>query len=288
MQKHDYSSHISEMIILQDPLFLTGHLNTPCSARPNTCHLAFRSKPKTPEMQQAFEVVGNCWLLRSHCWLLYTQSLFLLPDWIASAQNQVMWSMDTWTSPSSTFWKLQGTSWQFCFYRKLSHCSPCTKTTCSHYCTQCLWGLSIACGGSSLGQTRGSALAPIVSAWHQLQWPSGKSPYIKAVSDAFLSVVFIVAIFSHYITICIFDERTTTNSFALIPYIMIIKTSRHKNTIAIDLNPTIMLKCMQLTWGLSLIFTFLALSRPWSWRLNAYPNAVCLQLNFHRTSVMQQ
>lgn len=36
---------------------------------------------------------------------------------------------------------------------------------------------------------------------------------------------------------------------------MIIKTSRHKNTIAIDLNPTIILKCMQLTWGLSLIFT---------------------------------
>lgn len=150
VQKHDYISHSSEMIILQDPLVLTcplGHqycafLNTPCSARPNTCHLTFRSKPKTPEMQQAFEVVGNCWLLRSHCWLLYTQSLFLLPDWIASAQNHVVWSTETWTSPSSTFWKLQGTSWRFCFYRKLSPCSPCNRTTCSHYCTQCLqWGL---------------------------------------------------------------------------------------------------------------------------------------------------
>lgn len=130
-------------------------------------------------MQQGFEVLGKCWLLKSHGWLLYTQSLFLLLDWTASVQNQVAWSMETGTSPSDTFRKPQGTSWQFCFYRKLSHCSPFRQ----YYLfplmhTTPTRAIDHTREASSQGQTRGTAQAP-VSAWHLLRWPSGRVPKLR-------------------------------------------------------------------------------------------------------------
>lgn len=149
-------------------------------------------------MQQTFEVVGKCWLLKSHWWLLHTQSSFLLSDWIASVQNQVVWSMETWTSPSNTFWKLQGTSWLFCFCRKL----PLLSFQ-QHYLFPLLHtpptrALGHVGEASSQGQTRGTAQASTVSGWHLCRWPPGRVPKVRQYLMPFYLQFLFCCIFSLY------------------------------------------------------------------------------------------
>lgn len=161
------------------------------------------------------------------------QSLFLLPDWIASVQNSVAWSTETWISPSHTFWKPQGTSWQFASTENshpvLATVRPVPTTAHDTY-----EGTRSQEGSFFSRPERGGATQAPVSAWHLLWRPSGGVPKLRQILMLFY-LVLIFAVFSHY-TICILDKRTT-KSFALIP-LGNDKTPRHKNTTPTDLNST--------------------------------------------------